>query len=262
MPTTYAHYCFGHEVLELLDGNIKKIINENITLFNIGLHGPDILFYYKPLKANDISRTGHSLHGMNADLFFENARKIIRSCSDYEGAAAYIAGFICHFMLDSQCHPFIRQKEREKLSHGTIETEFDRLFMLKNNLNPVSFRPTSHIAANSRNARAISWFFDGISEKDVYKALKSMKFYLDFLVSPDQAKRALITAGLRMSGNYDGMSGLVMSFEPVKECIGINGALYRLYTEAIEPASMLIDEYYRNVDTEKELNERFRRNFG
>ncbi len=261
MPTTYAHYCFGNEVLELLDGNIKEIINENITLFNIGLHGPDILFYYKPLKANDISRTGHLLHGMNADLFFENARKVIQSCPDYDGAAAYIAGFICHFMLDSQCHPFIRQKERENLSHSTIETEFDRLFMLKSNLNPVTFRPTSHIAANSRSARVISWFFDGVSEKDVYKALKSMKFYLDFLVSTNRAKRALITAGIRMSGNYDSMSGLVMSFEPVKECIEINDALYRLYIEAVEPASMLIAEYYRDMDTEKELSQRFKRNF-
>lgn len=64
-----------------------------------------------------------------------------------------------------------------------------------------------------------------------------------------------------MSGNYDGMSGLVMGFEPVKECIEINSALYSLYTEAVEPASMLIAEYYRNVNTEKELNERFERNF-
>ena len=52
MPTTYAHYTFGQEVLKNLDGEIKKIIDKNIDLYNIGLHGPDILFYHKPLKSN------------------------------------------------------------------------------------------------------------------------------------------------------------------------------------------------------------------
>ncbi|HBV67049.1 MAG TPA: hypothetical protein DEF04_01850 [Clostridiales bacterium] len=247
--------------MELLNGNTKRVINENINLFDIGLHGPDVLFYYKPLKANDISKRGHRLHSMNADLFFEKARKIISECPDYEGAAAYIMGFICHFMLDSQCHPFISRKEGDSLSHGAIETEFDRLFMLKNNFNPILFKPTSHIAVSSRSARVISWFFDGISEKDVYRALKSMKFYLDFLVSPGRIKRSLIILGLRLSGNYESMSGLIMGFEPIKRCIEINDALYRLYTESVEPASMLIAEYYRSIDMRDELSERFKRSF-
>ena len=45
MPSTYAHYTFGQEVKRHLKGDIEKIIAENIALYNIGLHGPDILFY-------------------------------------------------------------------------------------------------------------------------------------------------------------------------------------------------------------------------
>ena len=54
MPSTYAHYLFGKEVYKNLGDNIKNMINQNKELYLIGLHGPDILFYYKPLQNNSI----------------------------------------------------------------------------------------------------------------------------------------------------------------------------------------------------------------
>ena len=51
MPTTYAHDRFGREVYEQLPANLKKIIRENKKLYLIGLHGPDIFFYYHPFIA-------------------------------------------------------------------------------------------------------------------------------------------------------------------------------------------------------------------
>ena len=55
MPSTYAHYRFGQEVLKELPNDIKKIIIENKELYDIGLPGPDLLFYYLPLKNNEIN---------------------------------------------------------------------------------------------------------------------------------------------------------------------------------------------------------------
>ena len=261
MPTTYAHYTFGQEVLKLLDKDIKKAVNKNIDLFNIGLHGPDILFYYQPLKSNRISKIGHSLHKLTADIFFENARNVIKNCPDYDASSAYILGFICHFMLDSQCHPFIRQKESRNLTHGAIETEFDRLFMLKNNLKPISFKPTAHIVPNLYNAEVISWFFKDLSKDEVFKSLKSMKFYLNFLVSPNRLKRSLIVAGLKISGNYDGMIGLIMKYEPINECKEINKKLFELFNKSIAPTAEIIEEFYKNIKSNEKLDERFKRNF-
>ena len=56
MPSTYAHYRFGQEVLKELPNDIKKIIIENKELYDIGLHGPDLLFYYLPLKTRSEER--------------------------------------------------------------------------------------------------------------------------------------------------------------------------------------------------------------
>lgn len=262
MPTTYAHYTFGQEVLKLLDDNFKKTINKNIDLYNIGLHGPDILFYYGPLKSNEISKLGHTLHSLTGNSFFENARRIINNCQDYEAACAYVSGFICHFILDTQCHPYIRQKESSELSHGTIETEFDRMFMIKNGLNPVSFKPTSHIVPNPENAEVISLFFEQISKDDILKALKSMKHYLNLLVAPGYLKRFIILAGLKLSGNYDNMRGLIMNYELHEECKEINDKLYELYHEGISMAANIISEYFQSLNSNEKLNERFNRSFG
>lgn len=80
MPGTYAHYAFGKKVLAQVDDEIKNIILKNMDLFFIGLHGPDILFYYKPLIYNNpTSKLGHNIHNENSNIFFEKARSIIKN---------------------------------------------------------------------------------------------------------------------------------------------------------------------------------------
>ena len=54
MPSTYAHYRLGQQVRRELEGNERKIIEKYPQLYLIGLHGPDILFYYKPLRSDMI----------------------------------------------------------------------------------------------------------------------------------------------------------------------------------------------------------------
>ena len=48
MPTTYTHDLFGKEVFKKLPDNLKDVIRKSKSLYLIGLHGPDIFFYYKP----------------------------------------------------------------------------------------------------------------------------------------------------------------------------------------------------------------------
>ena len=50
MPATYAHFRFGREVLRRLSPETREAITPRIQLYHIGLHGPDIFFYYHPLS--------------------------------------------------------------------------------------------------------------------------------------------------------------------------------------------------------------------
>ena len=45
MPSTYAHRRFGADVLQQLPAALQDQIGKNRALFDVGLHGPDLLFY-------------------------------------------------------------------------------------------------------------------------------------------------------------------------------------------------------------------------
>ena len=55
MPAAYAHYVFGKKVFQELSGTEKEIIRNGEDAFLLGLHGPDLLFYYFPLCKNRIN---------------------------------------------------------------------------------------------------------------------------------------------------------------------------------------------------------------
>ena len=62
MPAGYTHYVFGEQVLDQLDESIKKRIMPYIDLYHIGIHGPDILFYYDVYKKNPVKSLGFGMH--------------------------------------------------------------------------------------------------------------------------------------------------------------------------------------------------------
>ena len=113
MPSTYAHYCFGKAVYRRLPQEIQEEIKAYSPLYMTGLHGPDILFYYKPLKSNAINQIGYRMHGRPAVEFFEKAWMRAKELSEGRGGFAYLYGFICHFALDHSCHPYIEKKIKE-----------------------------------------------------------------------------------------------------------------------------------------------------
>ena len=84
MPAAYAHYVFGQKVLRELPRDLQERIKDYLPLYHIGLHGPDILFYYEPLHANEVNQLGTKMHNENADAFFERAKQLIMSASGEE----------------------------------------------------------------------------------------------------------------------------------------------------------------------------------
>lgn len=138
MPSTYAHYRLGQQVRRELEGNERKIIEKYPQLYLIGLHGPDILFYYKPLRPNPVNQIGYDLHGHSGKEFFERAKNIINSQKEKEPFLAYTYGVLNHFALDVSCHGYIDEKiAASGISHTEIEVEFDRMLMLMDGKDPL-----------------------------------------------------------------------------------------------------------------------------
>ena len=163
MPTTYAHYKFGKEVMSALPRPLQNAVENNRELFDIGLHGPDILFYYRALVKNPVSGQGYELHEKMADEFFEHAAQVIRKAENPAAARAYIYGFICHFALDSECHNYIeKMMQVSRISHSEIEMDFDRMLLTEDFINPVKDFTARHIRPTIENARVIAPFFQDL----------------------------------------------------------------------------------------------------
>ena len=61
MPTTYTHYRFGKDVYKQLDISAQEMVDSFRGLYDIGLHGPDLLFYYQALSKNPVNQTGFAM---------------------------------------------------------------------------------------------------------------------------------------------------------------------------------------------------------
>ena len=202
MPATYAHYRFGQEVRKDLPEKEKKIVEEFPELFMIGLHGPDIFFYYRPFSNNRVRQIGHEMHKRAGEAFFAPAAEVVREHDGNHAYLSYLYGFICHFALDVACHGYIDEKiAKSGISHTEIEAEFDRMLMVKDGHDPIRYKPTGHIVPSLENAEIIQAFFEDADSTQVLGTLKGMVTYLNLLVVPSKGKRFLINTILKLTGN-------------------------------------------------------------
>lgn len=262
MPSTYAHRRFGANVAAQLPAEAGELIARRRELYDIGLHGPDIFFYYHALKSNPISRKGTAMHDEPGAAFFAPARGRIQLSAEPEAALVYVLGFICHFVLDSTCHPFIEQYVRSSgVSHCEIETEFDNMLMRRDGLDPLKHFTAGHIKPTRANAAVIAPLVDGVTEKQVYDSLRGMITVHRCLQAGSPAKRRLILAVMRAAGKYDACHGLVANPEPNPRCAASSEKLDGLYLRALPLAERLIMEYMPSQGN-LPLNKTYQHTFG
>lgn len=263
MPTTYAHYRFGKEVISALPRPLQSAIENNRELFDIGVHGPDILFYHSPLKKNNVNSQGYELHEKRADEFFRHAVTVIGSADNAAAARAYLYGVICHFALDSECHPYVEKMIRVSgIGHSEIEMEFDRFLLKEDYINPVRYLGIGHIHPTRENGTVIAPFYEELTPEEIEQSLKGMIFYHKLLHAPGSLKRKILFGGMKLTGKYDSMHGMVMSLEPNPKCREYCQILKKLYSGAVPLAAGLIIRYQKVLFEGAELPERFQRTFG
>ena len=241
MPSTYAHYRLGCEVLEKLPAALKEIANKNFESFALGLHGPDLLFYYHPLTNNDTNAIGYRIHEHFASEFFTRSAATYIKRGKREADKAYLFGFLCHFALDSEGHPVVNAEMKAKgLSHTEIESAFDRHLLLADGKKPLGTDLTAHICVGQKTEDIAAAYF-GVTKGKAKKALKSIKFYNGMLNSGSAVVRGFVIFSLKISRMWDIMHGMMMpkSIEPQWQN-GIRG-LDEAYERAIDKAVRLIE---------------------
>ena len=245
MPDFLTHQYFGDLVFDQLPDSIKDMISRNKDLYDIGLQGPDPLFFYKPYKSNPISKQGTVLHELNGADYFGNSLTVLKNNKENADAAlAYQSGFLCHYALDSVCHSFVnRYIKQTGVTHTDIEGEFERYLMEKAGKDPLRVNPADYINIKKEYGEIISRFTMGLEPKDCYDAVRSFKRYRNFFFCPGSLKRTFVYGFLKALGQYDNNRGQVMNVEPYPNTQESDEELYKLLHDTVPLALRLIPRF-------------------
>ena len=122
MPDIIVHTAFGADVLERIEPDIDR------DVFDFGLLGPDpYLFYrfYIPPFRNRVNRYASVMHReRTGDFLIELARR----ARDSSEVFSHLCGFLCHYALDSDTHPYINRKAKNSSAmHMAVEHKLDNM---------------------------------------------------------------------------------------------------------------------------------------
>ena len=261
MPTTYAHWRFGDKCIKTLPNNLQEIINKNREIFDFGVHGPDIFFYYNCLKHNKINQFGTNLHEIAYKAILAEFKNNYPKVDDKYGAISYILGFTCHFTLDSYCHGYIERKEEiSKVSHGKIESQFDRYLLKKDGCDPVKKSVTFSLHPSKQIAYTISQLFDEISFKEAYKAIKDQKLYLNLLKDNSDIKRFVLTKGMDLA-KVSKFKDLLITKEDDPKCLDASLRLDKYFDMAVKHYPILVNDVLNYLNDKNELSDYFKHDF-
>lgn len=261
MPTTYAHWRFGDKCIRMLPDDLQNIILNNRAIFDYGVHGPDIFFYYNCLKHNEVNRYGSAMHDIPYKDTLAQIKENFKKTENKDMALSYLLGFTCHFTLDSYCHGFIEKvDETMPYSHGKIESQFDRYLLIKDGFNPVTKSVTDMFHPDKKMAKVISGLFNKFDEDIIYKTLKDQKLYLNLLKDNSDIKRFFLTTAMDIA-KVPSFKDLLITKENVEELKPVNIRLSKYFDMALKHYPVLADSLIGYLSDKNELNTYFKHNF-
>ena len=267
-PNAYCDYCFWGGLIPDNFKDLKDLDEKGCVAFKsfIGPVSPDYssLNYGQAYEAMEIIKEFDGRAGFHCEDFsmIKNLEKIEKA-KDPAAARAYIYGFICHFALDSECHPYVEKiMQVGRVSHNEIEMELDRMMLTEDYHDPLRYLTAKHIQPKMEYAEVIAPFFKDVTAEQIYKALKGMVFYHKLFLAPTSGKRKALFLGMKAVGKYDSLHDIVMSVKPDPLCQKYCKVLKRQYSGAVPLAASLIVQYQKKLFQDTPLPERFHETFG
>lgn len=261
MPSNYAHYRFGAAMLSAMPGDIRQTVKRFRRLYDVGLHGPDILFYYNPLWRTKLGSLGKRIHQQSGKEFFGRVCRGIRLGPTRE-AEAYLYGLLCHYAVDSVCHPFVWEQDKNGIAeHIELETEFDRFLLdMDGKIPPENQDLSLHLQLGPKECATVARFYPGATGKTIATSLRRMTLVNKTFAIRGEGKREWLKKGLGLAGwEY---RGFVMTKAPNPQCCKLNKPLLELYNKAEERFPELLLQLNAHLTYNAPLGADFSQNFG
>lgn len=232
MPSAYAHYRFGTQIIPTMPADIRGPVLRYRGLFDMGLQGPDFLFFHSFIKKTPIHELGSAYHEESGRQFFSRACGQLRQ-NPSEAASAYLHGLLAHYCLDSLCHPLVyAMTDDTDLGHAELETEFDRyLLTLDGCKKPRESNTGRHIKLKKDDFPIVAGFYPDVSLKDVTLCIRNMALAQRLLSIPTTAGHGAVVAFTRLVGGNT--AGQAMTIGPNPKCDHLDRKLLELYEKAL-----------------------------
>ena len=268
MPAVYAHQRFGDLVFDRLPEHLQAAFTPYKESFYLGLEGPDILFYHKPFKSNATREKALTIHLLSAkDFFAQSAKRILAnkelSYPLSSPLAAYVAGFICHFCLDNACHPSVYELEFTGVSHGLIESEFDKFLLIKDRGKAFGFNPALRIL-NKKGVALASATALSVRESEIKRAIATIRFINGAFTCRVRLLHKLIHLFLRKIGKDDSYGGMFIHHDDHPQAQETAKKMLVELENAVTPTASLIANYFDNLETIVQtgvVNDEFDKNY-
>ena len=256
MPSFYAHARFGRQASQSIPE--QALPQRFPQLFHVGCFGPDFFFFYLPMFITKMGALGSRYHRQSGKAFFETAAERLRQ-NPSEGGRAYLYGVLCHYALDSVCHPLICQASAQgNPGHTELETEFDRYLLTKDGKVP------AHQQNLGRSMRltwgeclTVSGFFPPASAYTVRVGVGSMSLTCRAM---SMKNRSLLHTILRLGGESGAQ--LEMATRPNHRCAQYIQPLEQLYGQALERFPILASQLEDLLENGTPLGPEFEAAFG
>lgn len=231
MPATYAHYRFGAAMLGKMPADVSRTAKRHRRMFDVGLHGPDLFFFYKPALRTKTGKLGHKFHMQTGREFFSRLCRNLR-LEPTEAGQAYLYGALCHYALDANCHPLVEKYSWEGIaSHSRIEAEFDRFLMEMDGLQPpYGVNLTKHMTLTKPECGIVSRFYPGTEPGHIQDSLKGMVAIRKALDMPNTPMRTAVIKTI--SAVSETFRDMVVTPEPDPVCRELDQPLLERYRQA------------------------------
>lgn len=220
MPGFTTHYIMGMKAYNDLPNNqLKFVIAKYRWLYQLGLQGPDMFFYNIPiLRHRDYRNVGSYMHEHLIGEFFSCYLKHLVDIphrQHRDQALAYFAGYLCHYVGDSICHPYVygriqydvkKPNSQHHGRHAALENDIDALLLMKyKKKKPSQFNQAATICLNGLEMQFLSHFLSScinetyypitysnnfqVTQRMVHRSILAMRFGCRTLADPSGKKK-------------------------------------------------------------------------
>ncbi len=244
-----THTLFGERILPELPAMAQRVFHRRPAAFYWGCQGPDLLFFRKALfGSGPLHKYASLMHGEKNTELFACMLQYINALDDteQETALSYFYGFLCHYALDSEIHPYVYCRQYELAEkypsvsgsalHCQIETDIDSALYPRLKKEPVtSFAPETRYTIAKEQCFVIARIYTYLLKKVYGQSVpyeQVVKCFADTLT----IQKLLFSGSKAVSAATKGLDALIRSKnlisshvkgkEPKWDCLNLRHAVW------------------------------------